>query len=121
MTADVLVVDDDPGIRMVLADMLELEGYTVRTASDGIEALERCEAQTPDLMILDLMMPRLDGMGVIGALTERGLRERFPVLVLTARHGGCAQLRGTVEDCAEKPFDIDEVLARIARLLPAAT
>lgn len=91
----------------------------MRLAADGVEALDECAAAFPDLMILDLVMPRLDGFGLIGELQERGRRPLFPIFVLTARRGACDQLDATtpVEECVQKPFDMDEILAKVHRLI----
>src|SRR5438105_2759839 len=92
MTADerdVLIVDDDPHIRDMLGLVLEEAGNRVRTASDGVEALAAIEEAAPDCMVLDLMMPNLDGHGVLRAMRERDLAAETRVLVLTCKvHAG---------------------------------
>ncbi|MEX2375610.1 MAG: response regulator [Dehalococcoidia bacterium] len=123
MSPDILVVDDDAGIRTLLSDMLQLEGYSVRLAADGLAALDECGVALPDLMILDLAMPRLDGFGVVRELVVRKWRERIPVFVLTARAGACEQLAAStpVEECTLKPFDMDDVIEKVQRLLTTPT
>jgi len=76
---EILVVDDEPALRMVVGHTLQDEGYSVRTAVDGEHALALCEQALPDLMILDLNMPRMSGFRVLDALDERDLRH-FPVM-----------------------------------------
>lgn len=70
--ADVLVVDDDDGVRLLFLGILEDEGCEVRAAADGLDALDRCSERLPDLILLDLQMPRLDGVGFLEALHTRG-------------------------------------------------
>jgi two-component system response regulator MprA len=79
----VLVVDDEPAVRESLTNSLEFEGYEVVTASDGLEALDKAEAEKPDLVVLDVLMPRLDGLTACRRLRARG--DTTPVLMLTAR------------------------------------
>jgi two-component system, OmpR family, response regulator MprA len=113
----ILVVDDDVGIQELLELALEGEGYAVTTARDGVEALERLEATMPDLVVLDLMMPRLDGLGFITELSRRGLRSRVPVLVLTAAGKGNQRYHGLgAEAYIDKPFSLPELLDEVARL-----
>ena len=83
MANRILVADDDRAIREAVARALELEGYEVLTAADGVAALEAVAAQRPDAVVLDVMMPTLDGLGVCRALRNRG--DQTPILILTAR------------------------------------
>jgi DNA-binding response OmpR family regulator len=86
---ELLIVDDDRNIREMLSLVLEDAGHTVRVASDGIEAVEAIEASPPEAMVLDLMMPRLDGHGVLRTMRERDLATETRVLVLTCKlHAG---------------------------------
>src|SRR5579885_1306 len=84
MERPILVVDDDPGIRQTIADLLAEEGYLVTSAADGIDALDKLGAALPALILLDIAMPRMDGYAFSEELERRGLRPSIPVLVLTA-------------------------------------
>lgn len=113
----ILVVDDDAGIQELLTLALEGEGYSVTIARDGLEGIEHVEADIPDLVVLDLMMPRLDGYGFVKELTRRGLRDRVPVLVLTAASRTNERFQGVhAEGFIDKPFSLPELLEEIARL-----
>lgn len=112
----ILVVDDDPSIAEVVRQALADEGYPVSTAADGIEALETTEAFHPSVMILDLMMPRLDGFGVLDKLRERPDTDRPSVLVLSARTDPEAISRAIdagASDFLHKPFELDELVLRV--------
>jgi two-component system, OmpR family, response regulator MprA len=114
----ILVVDDDPAVREALRGALEYEGYAVDLAADGLAALDAAEKTAPDLILLDVMMPRLDGLS-----TCRRLRTRdkvTPVLLLTARDAVGDRVTGLdvgADDYLAKPFDLDELLARVRALL----
>ncbi|KJS52543.1 response regulator transcription factor [Streptomyces rubellomurinus] len=114
----VLVVEDDPGVRSTLEHLLRFEGYRVLTTADGQEALELLEHRRPDLAVVDVVMPRLDGLALCRMLRRRG--DRLPVLVLTARHqlgDRVAGLDAGADDYLAKPFATEELLARIRALL----
>jgi two-component system response regulator MprA len=116
--ATVLVVDDDRAIRESLDRALSLEGYRVLAAADGAQALDRVAADAPDVIVLDLMMPNVDGLTVCRRL--RGRRDRTPILMLTARTETSDRVSGLdagADDYLPKPFDLDELLARIRALL----
>jgi two-component system, OmpR family, response regulator ResD len=113
----VLVVDDEPMVREVLARYLEQEGFAVDLAEDGEQALAAYEAATPDLVLLDLMLPRVDGLEVF-----RRMRERQPVAVimLTARGEETDRVVGLelgADDYVTKPFSPREVVARVKAVL----
>lgn len=113
-----LVAEDDPEIRQALVRILTYEGYDVVTANDGAAALEATTEHEPDAIILDIMMPFVDGLDVCRRLRQRG--DRTPVLMLTARHETSDQVAGLdagADDYITKPFDIDPLLARIRALL----
>jgi CheY-like chemotaxis protein len=116
--ATILVVDDDPSIREVVASLLEMEGYQVRTAANGLEALRCVERETPDLVVLDMRMPVMDGWTFVRELHRRGLA--LPILVLTATQDAhlWAEQVGA-EDFLEKPFEITSLLASVERLKAA--
>ncbi|MEU7136694.1 response regulator transcription factor [Streptomyces sp. NPDC046261] len=118
----VLVVDDDPDVRAAVVDGLTVEGYTVRSAADGLEALSAVAAAQPAAIVLDLAMPVLDGLAVCRRLRELG--DRTPVLVLTARDAVSDRVAGLdagADDYLVKPFALDELLARLRALLRRAT
>lgn len=110
----VLVVDDDRAIRDSLGRALELEGYAVELLGDGVAALARLRRSTFDALVLDVMMPGIDGLGVVQVLRADG--DRTPVLMLTARvetSDRVAGLDAGADDYLPKPFDIDELLVRV--------
>ncbi|MFE7313531.1 response regulator transcription factor [Streptomyces sp. NPDC057555] len=114
----VLVVEDDPGVRSTLDQLLRFEGYRVRVACDGLEALGLLEQERPDLAVVDVVMPGLDGLGLCRMLRRRG--NRLPILVLTARHevgDRVAGLDAGADDYLAKPFATEELFARIRALL----
>ena len=110
--ARILVVDDDPAIRQLLTDVLEMDGYEVSVAVDGLAAVREVQAVAPDFVILDVMMPGLDGFGVLGTIREMP-GEPVPVLMLTAAAESDANARawaGGVDYYLAKPFTADAVL-----------
>ncbi|MFN2484849.1 MAG: BTAD domain-containing putative transcriptional regulator [Candidatus Limnocylindria bacterium] len=114
--ATILVVDDDRAIAAVIRDALADEGYRVATAADGVQALEAIEADPPGVMVLDLMMPRLDGFGVLERLAEVPELRRPLVMVLSARSAPediARAIDGGATDFLTKPFDLDELLLRV--------
>jgi DNA-binding response OmpR family regulator len=113
----VLVVEDDDEIAQVLQRSLRLDGYEVRVAGDGLKALEEANAFLPDLVILDLGLPKLDGIDVAKHLRER---DDTPILMLTARDAVEARVEGLdsgADDYLVKPFERQELLARMRALL----
>src|SRR5258707_2393093 len=116
--AAILVVDDDAPIRRMLDRTLSAEGYTVATAADGGEALASVERSTPDLVVLDVGLPGVDGLSVSRRLRAKGLS--VPVLLLTARDSvpdRVAGLDAGADDYLVKPFATEELLARVRALL----
>jgi two-component system response regulator MprA len=114
----ILVVDDERAVRESIDRALRLEGYEVIQAADGAEALGSVAGQAPDAMVLDLMMPRVDGLEVCRQLRSEG--DRLPILVLTARDSVSDRVRGLdagADDYLVKPFALDELLARLRALL----
>ncbi|WP_017580567.1 response regulator transcription factor [Nocardiopsis valliformis] len=117
----VLVVEDEPAVREAVTEALEIEGYQVMAATDGGTGLEAVRRWPPDVIVLDVMMPFVDGLTLCRRLRERG--DRTPVLVLTARDSvgdRVAGLDAGADDYLVKPFDLDELLARLRALLRRA-
>lgn len=117
----VLVVDDDRAVRESLRRSLEYNGYGVRLAADGAEALASVAAAPPDVVIMDVMMPRLDGLEATRAL--RAASNDVPILVLTARDAVGDRVEGLdagADDYLTKPFSLAELLARLRALLRRA-
>ena len=116
--ARLLVVDDEPNIRELLSTSLRFAGFEVHTAGDGREALTQVEKVRPDLLVLDVMMPDLDGFSVTRRLRERG--RDVPVLFLTAKDDVADRVAGLTvggDDYVTKPFSLEEVVARIRAIL----
>jgi two-component system response regulator MprA len=114
----ILVVDDERAVRDSLRRALELEGYDIELAEDGEQALERIEAAEPDALVLDVLMPRIDGLEVCRRL--RGQGNQLPILMLTARDAVEDRVEGLdagADDYVTKPFALEELLARIRALL----
>jgi two-component system, OmpR family, response regulator MprA len=114
----VLIVDDDAGVRRMLARSLEAAGYAVAVASDGGSALVEIERSAPDLVLLDVTMPGIDGLAV--ARRARGKGDAVPILLLTARDAVADRVAGLdagADDYLVKPFATDELLARVRALL----
>jgi len=127
MQQKILVVDDDPDILDALTMILESRGYYVTTAQDGIEALAKLEAEKPDLMILDLLMPKMDGFAVYKELQDPkwAKHKDMPILILTSVREEASRRRYELEtgveldidDYVEKPFPPDILLERVGRLI----
>ncbi|HEX2444062.1 MAG TPA: response regulator, partial [Vicinamibacterales bacterium] len=110
----ILLVEDEPGLVMTLTDRLTREGYAVEASPDGESGLERASAEAFDLVILDVMLPRLGGFDVIRELRKRGIET--PVIMLTARGQVVDKVVGLklgADDYVTKPFEMVELLARI--------
>jgi two-component system response regulator MprA len=122
MPQRVLVADDDRAIRESLARALELEGYEAVPAVDGVESLTRVRQESFDALVLDVMMPGIDGLAVCRVLRADG--DRTPVLMLTARQETADRVAGLdagADDYLPKPFELDELLARLRALLRRAS
>jgi two-component system response regulator MprA len=113
-----LIVDDEPAVRESLERALTLEGYRVELAEDGTDALAQLRVGAPDAIVLDVLMPKLDGLEVCRRLRAAG--DRTPILMLTAREGVSDRVAGLdagADDYLVKPFALDELLARLRALL----
>jgi two-component system OmpR family response regulator len=116
--ARVLVVDDEPNIVELLSTSLRFVGFDVATAADGVQALDVARTFRPDLLVLDVMMPGMDGFGLLRRLRDDGVRS--PVLFLTARDSVEDKITGLTlgaDDYVTKPFSLEEVVARIRSVL----
>lgn len=116
--ARILVIEDEPNMVAGLRDNFEFEGYEVLTARDGVEGLERALQESPDLVILDVMMPRMSGLEVCRQL--RAKRASIPIIMLTARGQEVDKVVGLelgADDYVTKPFSIRELLARVKAIL----
>ena len=117
-SARILVADDDKSVRESLVRALTLEGYTVVAANDGAKALDVVKTERPDVVVLDVMMPAVDGLTVCRVL--RAEKNRVPVLMLTARTETSDRVAGLdagADDYLPKPFALEELLARLRALL----
>ncbi len=116
----VVAADDDPQLLRLVTRNLQMDGYEVIGASDGQQALEQIEAHMPDLVLLDLMMPKLDGFAVCQRVREFS---SLPIIILTARGADQDKIRGLdlgADDYLTKPFSVDELLARVRAVLRRA-
>jgi two-component system response regulator MprA len=118
MVTRVLVVDDEPPVRNALERALSLEGYRVDLAADGLQALKQVAAEEPDVIVLDVLMPRFDGLETCRRLRAEGYA--LPVLMLTARDAVSDRVDGLdagADDYLVKPFVLEELLARLRALM----
>ncbi|HET9379755.1 MAG TPA: response regulator transcription factor [Streptomyces sp.] len=114
----ILIVDDEPAVREALRRSLAFEGYDTEVAVDGADALEKADTYRPDLVVLDIQMPRMDGL--TAARRIRGAGDTTPILMLTARDTVGDRVTGLdagADDYLVKPFELDELFARIRALL----
>jgi two-component system, OmpR family, response regulator MprA len=117
----ILVVDDEPAVRDAVERALRLEGHDVLLAADGGQALEALDVRPPDAVVLDVLMPRVDGLELCRRMRDRG--DRTPVLMLTARDAVSDRVAGLdagADDYLVKPFALEELLARVRALLRRA-
>ncbi|MBV9774045.1 MAG: response regulator transcription factor [Gemmatimonadetes bacterium] len=120
MSAHILVVDDEPDISALVAYHLARESYRVRTAADGTEAIRAVETERPDLVVLDLMLPGMSGLEVLGELRSRGETQDLPVILLTARREEKDRIEGLslgADDYISKPFSPQELVLRVGAVL----
>ena len=120
MSERILVADDDPDILTVVKVNLELDGFEVGTAVDGEDALQKASSQPPDVIVLDIMMPRMDGLTALHRLRSQATTAGVPIILLTARGLPEDRVRGLelgADDYITKPFDITELAARVRAVL----
>ena len=118
----ILIIEDESHIAEGVAYNLKREGFEYKIATNGIEALELWKSYVPDLLILDLMLPMIDGFGVLDQV--RNENKKIPILILSARNQTVDKIKGFkkgVDDYLTKPFELDEFLARVKRLLLRST
>jgi CheY-like chemotaxis protein len=115
----VLVVDDEPDIRATVSAMLEIEGYAVTEAANGADALHRVEERAPDVILLDMRMPVLDGWGFAAELRRRG--HHMPIVVMTAARDA-AHWAGEIAASAfvAKPFGFDDLITAVEEVRPGS-
>ena len=119
-TATILVVDDEPDLVELIQYALEAEGFTVLTAGDGVDGLALAEAERPDLLVVDIMMPRMDGIALTAEVRERGALRLTPILMLTARtdeRDEIAGLEAGADDYLPKPVSPKRLVSRVKALL----
>ena len=119
----VLVVDDEPQVAWVLRFSLEHEGYHTYTASNGVEALEEVEKHHPTVMVLDLMMPEMDGWGVLREMTKLPSEERPRVIIVSALTGPDDKAKATelgADAFVPKPFDVEQLIDVLGGLAKAS-
>ena len=114
MERRILIIEDDPSITLMVRDNLEYEGFKVSSVADGSRAIQAARSFMPDLILLDLMLPGLDGYEICSAISQSTLR--IPVIILSARSQSADKVRGLqlgADDYVTKPFSLDELLARV--------
>ena len=119
----ILVIDDDPVIQKLLSVNFEMEGYRVVTASDGVEGLAQVGVAKPDIILLDVMMPRMDGLAVARKLKSDPATKGIPIVLLSAKAQSTdiqSGLEAGAEDYVTKPFDPLELLDKVAALIGGA-
>ena len=121
--ARILVVEDDDAIRGVVSDVLREDGYEVDEAINGADAMEQLDEQRPDLIVLDLMMPVMDGWQFVEQFRRKSFSNEVPIVVTSASHDlpkTAERLRSLgVRTCLAKPFDVDGLLALVERYVPS--
>ena len=117
----VLVVDDDPVILRLLEVNFEMEGFAVRTANDGVEGLEVAKAERPDVIVCDVMMPRMNGLELVQGLKDDPTTASIPVILLSAKAQATdirAGIDAGADDYVTKPFEPLDLVDRVNKLIP---
>jgi len=122
-TREILVVEDDRAIRRLLKMVLQREGYRVQEAADGVEAVVKLGLNEYDVIVLDLMMPNLDGFAFISTLAASNAERLKKIIVTSAASQSVIQerMRGTPFDALSKPFDLEDLVARVRACITAQT
>jgi DNA-binding response OmpR family regulator len=121
MKPKILIAEDDPATRALLVDLLEAEGFDVDAAPNGTRAVELIRAATPDLALLDIMMPGVDGLEVLKFIRHWPPTATIPVVILTARDDDVTTWAGWTAGCdyfLSKPFEPDVLISTVTRLAP---
>lgn len=116
----ILVIEDDASVRTLLEKSLRAKGYAVDTCDDGLAGLTQLERSKPDLIIVDIMMPRLDGMTFVEAIKGHEATKPIPVIFLTAHNDPKTMIKGInlgAKHYITKPFQLDELLGKVAKVL----
>jgi DNA-binding response OmpR family regulator len=116
----VLVIEDDPTVQTLVRKALGMYGFTVTAAEDGLAGLMQLESMKPDLIIADMMMPRLDGMGFVKAIKGRAETAKIPVIFLTAKSDSKSMIEGInvgARFYVTKPFQIDDLISKVQKTL----
>ncbi len=117
----ILVIEDDPAVRTLLDKSLQAKGYRVTLATDGLDGLTVLERMRPDLILVDLMMPRLDGMTFVKAIKGHGDTQPIPIIILTAKNDARSMIDGInvgARFYVTKPFQIADLISKIEKALP---
>jgi DNA-binding response OmpR family regulator len=116
----ILVIEDDPSVRTLLQKSLTAHGYSVLVAKDGVEGLTMLETERPDLIVVDIMMPRLDGMTLVRAIKKNEVTGPIPVIFLTAKNDPKSMIEGInvgAKFYVTKPFQIDDLISKVKKAL----
>lgn len=116
----ILIIEDDASVRSLLEKALSAKGYAVQSAVDGLEGLTMLERAAPDLIIVDVMMPRLDGMTFVKAIKSHEATKPVPVMFLTANNDPKSMIAGInlgAKHYITKPFQLDELLSKIEKAI----
>ncbi len=116
----ILIIEDDPSVRTLLEKSLSARGYDVSLVKDGLEGLTRLEQERPDLILVDIMMPRLDGMTFVKAVKGDKDRKSIPIIFLTAKNDPKSMIDGInvgAKYYVTKPFQLDELLDKVKKCL----
>ncbi len=117
----ILIIEDDPSVRTLLEKSLKAKGFRVTLSKDGVEGLTNLDREAPDLIIVDIMMPRLDGMTFVKAIKKNNNTTQIPVIFLTAKNDPRSMIDGInvgAKFYVTKPFQFDELFTKIQKALP---